>query len=136
VSDKDANWKYAEDAIVESEAIASARRLSVELGIDAVSPSIGAQSALIAAAARATSIIEIGTGTGVSGLWLLDGAPEAMLTSIDSEAVHQQHARAQFHEAGISPNRLRLIPGRALEVLPRMNENSYDIVFVDGDPLR
>ena len=51
MSDKDANWKYAEDAIVESEAIASARRLSVELGIDAVSPSIGAQSALVAAAA-------------------------------------------------------------------------------------
>jgi predicted O-methyltransferase YrrM len=136
VSDKDANWKYAEDAVVEPEAIASARRLAVELGIDAIAPSIGAQSALVAAAARATSIIEIGTGTGVSGLWLLDGAPEAMLTSIDSEAVHQQHARAQFHEAGISPNRLRLIPGRALEVLPRMNENSYDIVFVDGDPLQ
>ncbi|PPH10176.1 O-methyltransferase [Rathayibacter sp. AY1H3] len=136
MADKDANLKYAEDAVVESEAIASARRLSVELGIDAVSPSIGAQAALVAAAARATSIIEIGTGTGVSGLWLLDGAPEAMLTSIDSEAVHQQHARAQFHEAGISPNRLRLIPGRALEVLPRMNENSYDIVFVDGDPLQ
>lgn len=58
----------------------------------------------------------------MSGLWLLDGAPEAMLTSIDSEAVHQQHARAQFHEAGISPNRLRLIPGRALEVLPDERE--------------
>lgn len=136
MSDKDANWKYAEDTVVESDAIASARQLAIELGIEAISPSVGAQSALVAAAARATSIIEIGTGTGVSGLWLLNGAPDAMLTSIDSEAVHQQHARAHFHEAGIAANRLRLIPGRALEVLPRMNENSYDIVFVDADPVQ
>jgi len=29
---------------------------------------------------------------------------------------------------------VRLIAGRALDVLPRMNESSYDLVLVDADP--
>ncbi|WP_120337632.1 O-methyltransferase [Cryobacterium soli] len=134
MSDKDLNWKFADDSVVESDALARARQQSLELGIDAIAPSVGAQSAVVAAATGARSILEVGTGAGVSGIWLLTGAPAATLTSIDIEVDHQQHAKANFHEAGIPGNRVRLITGRAAEVLPRMNENSYDIVFVDADP--
>jgi predicted O-methyltransferase YrrM len=134
VSDKDLNWKFSDDSVVESDAVARARQQSLELGIDAISPAVGAQSAVIAAATGARSILEVGTGAGVSGIWLLTCAPGATLTSIDTEVDHQQHARANFAEAGIPANRVRLITGRAADVLPRMNENSYDIVFVDADP--
>lgn len=131
---KELSWKFAEDFVVENPHIALARQHSLEQGVDAVSPAVGAQLAVIAAAARAQTIIEIGTGVGVSGLWLLTGAPRATLTSIDIELDYQQAARRAFTEAGIAANRVRLITGRAAEVLPRMNESSYDIVFVDGDP--
>ena len=134
MSDKDLNWKFSDDSVVESDAVARARQQSLELGIDAISPAVGAQSAVIAAATGARSILEVGTGAGVSGIWLLTGAPGATLTSIDTEVDHQQHAKASFAEAGIPANRVRLITGRAADVLPRMNENSYDIVFVDADP--
>ncbi|MCY7289947.1 MAG: class I SAM-dependent methyltransferase [Cryobacterium sp.] len=134
MSDKDLNWKFSDDSVVESDAVARARQQSLELGIDAISPALGAQAAVIAAATGARSILEVGTGAGVSGIWLLTGAPGATLTSIDTEVDHQQHARANFAEAGIPANRVRLITGRAADVLPRMNENSYDIVFVDADP--
>ena len=134
MSDKDSNWKFADDVIVESDVIARARQQSLELGIEPIAPSIGAQAAIVVAATAAESIVEIGTGVGVSGLWLLTGGTDAQLTSIDAEVDHQQHARGFFTEAGIASNRVRLITGRALEVLPRMNENSYDIVFVDADP--
>ncbi|MFC6355024.1 O-methyltransferase [Luethyella okanaganae] len=134
MSDNDLNWKYADDVVVEAEAVAKARQQSLELGVDAVSPAVGAQTAVVAATTGAGAIVEIGTGVGVSGMWLLTGAPDATLTSIDTELEHQQHARTNFVEAGIAANRVRLITGRALDVLPRMNENSYDIVFVDADP--
>lgn len=134
VSDKDSNWRFADDVIVESEVILRARQQSLELGVDPIAASTGAQAAVVVAATAAENIIEIGTGAGVSGLWLLSGAAEAQLTSIDVEVDHQQHARAFFTEAGIASNRVRLITGRALDVLPRMNENSYDIVFIDADP--
>ena len=134
MSDKESNWKYTEDFVVEPDHILAARQHSLELGIEAVTPAVGSQAAVLAAASRASSIIEIGTGVGVSGLWLLSGAPRATLTSIDSELDHQQNARTAFTDAGIAANRVRLITGRARDVLPRMNEASYDIVFVDADP--
>ena len=130
----DSNWKFAEDFIVERAEIAAARQHSIELGIDPVSPATGAQLAVITAATAAANIIEIGTGVGVSGLWLLAGAPEATLTSIDFELDYQQSAKKAFTDAGIPANRVRLIAGRATDVLPRMNEQSYDVVLVDADP--
>jgi predicted O-methyltransferase YrrM len=133
VAEKELNWKFAEEFVVEPEAIAEARKQSLEVGIEPVSPATGAQLAVIAAAAGATSIIEIGTGAGVSGLWMLLGAPDAVLTSIDSEVDHQLLARTAFTSAGVPANRARLIAGRALDVLPRMNEASYDIVLIDAD---
>ncbi len=134
MSDKVLNWKFSDDSVVETDAVAKARQQSLELGIDAIAPSVGAQAAVLAAATGATNILEVGTGAGVSGIWLLTGAPGATLTSIDTEVDHQLHAKANFTEAGIAANRVRLITGRAAEVLPRMNESSYDIVFIDADP--
>jgi predicted O-methyltransferase YrrM len=134
MADKEMSWRFAEEFVVEPEAIATARRDSMELGIEAVTPAMGAQLALLAAAGTTHSIVEIGTGAGVSGLWLLRGAPNAVLTSIDVEYEHQQVARTAFAEADVPANRIRLITGTALEVLPRMNDGAYDLVFVDADP--
>ena len=134
MSDKDLSWKFAEEFVTERPDIAAMRRHSVELGVEPVSPSVGAQLAIIAAASAASNIIEIGTGLGVSGLWLLTGAPDAVLTTIDLELDYHVHARKAFADAGIAGGHIRLIGGRAAEVLPRMNEASYDIVFIDADP--
>ncbi|RUQ99248.1 O-methyltransferase [Labedella endophytica] len=132
-SEHAANWKYADDVVVESDPVTRARAHSIEVGIEPVSPAVGAQLALLVAATGARNIMEIGTGSGVSGLWMLAGGSRSVLTSIDSEVEHQAAAREHFHDAGIPSNRFRLIAGRALDVLPRMNENSYDLVLVDAD---
>ncbi len=132
--DKLLSGKFAEELIVERADIALMRQHSLEVGIDPITPAMGAQIAVLAAATRPTNIIEIGTGLGVSGLWLLTGAPEAVLTTIDAELDYQTVARKGFTDAGIPTNRVRLIGGRAEDVLPRMNESSYDLVFIDGDP--
>lgn len=130
----DLSWKYAEEFVDETPAIRVARAHSLELGVDPVSPAVGAQLAVLAAASSVHSILEIGTGAGVSGLWLLTGAPDAILTSIDVEYDHQQAARTAFADADVPANRIRLITGNAIEVLPRMNDGAYDLVLVDADP--
>jgi predicted O-methyltransferase YrrM len=134
MSDNDINWKFANDVVVESDVIARARQHSLELGVTPIAPAIGAQASVIVAATGASKLIEIGTGLGVSGLWLLRGATDAELTSIDTEVDHQQNARQFFLESGRPHAKLRLIAGRALDVLPRMNENAYDVVLIDADP--
>ncbi|HCS62063.1 MAG TPA: methyltransferase [Microbacterium sp.] len=134
MSEHDANARYIREAIIEPAAIARARAHAVELGAAPVSAAIGAQLAVFSAATNAKSIVEIGTGAGVSGLWLMRGAPQAILTSIDNEPEHLVAARRSFSEAKIPSTKARFITGRASDVLPRMNEASYDIVLVDADP--
>jgi predicted O-methyltransferase YrrM len=83
---------------------------------------------------EARAVVEIGTGTGVSGLWMLRGMrSDGVLTSVDIEAEHQRLAKETFTEAGVPAQRARLIPGSALEVLPRLTDGHYDLVFCDGD---
>ena len=132
--DKLLSGKFAEEFTVERADIALMRQHSLEIGIEPITPAMGAQLAVLAAATNPANIIEVGTGLGVSGLWLLSGTPEAVLTTIDSELDYQTVARKGFTDAGVAANRIRLIGGRAEDVLPRMNERSYDLVFIDADP--
>jgi predicted O-methyltransferase YrrM len=105
-----------------------------ELGIAAVEAQTGAILRLLAATARAKTVVEIGTGTGVSGLWLLGGMRrDGVLTSIDVEPELQKLARQAFAAAGFAPSRFRLISGQAHDVLPRLADGAYDVVFVDGE---
>ena len=94
----------------------------------------GAALRFLASVLEARAVVEIGTGTGVSGLWLMRGMrPEGVLTSVDTQAEHQRHAKEGFTEAGFAPQRFRLIPGAALDVIPRLTDGHYDLVFCDGD---
>ncbi len=120
--------------MVEDEILTHARDRSNEVGVTPVGSGAGAALRFLAAVLNAKAVVEVGTGTGVSGLWLLRGmAPDGILTSVDTEAEHQRLAKQTFAEAGIAANRTRLIAGAALEVLPRMTDAHYDIVFCDGD---
>jgi predicted O-methyltransferase YrrM len=106
---------------------------AAELGVVAVGPGAGAALRLLASATRAKSVVEIGTGTGVSGLWLLRGMrSDSVLTSIDVEPEHQAMAKQSFAAAGFANGRSRLIVGNSRDVLPRLADDSYDLVFVDS----
>jgi predicted O-methyltransferase YrrM len=104
-----------------------------ERGVSAVRPGAGAALRLLASTTRAKSVVEIGTGTGVSGLWLLRGMrPDSVLTSIDVEPEHQAMAKQSFAAAGFASSRTRLIAGNSRDVLPRLADGAYDLVFVDS----
>ncbi|ROR92425.1 O-methyltransferase [Nocardioides aurantiacus] len=118
----------------EDEVVAGARARAEEVGVTAIGQGVGAALGLLASLLEARSVVEIGTGTGVSGLWLLRGMrPDGVLTTVDTEAEHQRLAKQGFTEAGIASQRVRLIPGAALDVLPRLTDGHYDLVFCDGD---
>jgi len=124
---------YAEFFVSESDAVLSARARAADLGCAPTGSGTAAALTFLATAVSARSVVEIGTGTGVSGLHLLAGmAPDGILTTIDVEAEYQRSAKKAFAEAGIGPTRTRLINGRALDVLPRLTDGAYDLVLVDG----
>ncbi|WP_433219252.1 O-methyltransferase [Microtetraspora malaysiensis] len=128
-----ASLAYAEEFVLEDEILRSARRRSIEVGAPPILPGCGAALCFLATAINARSVVEVGTGCGVSGLWLLRGMrPDGTLTSVDAEPEHQRLARKTFAEAGFSGSKIRLIGGRALDVLPRLADGGYDLVFCDA----
>jgi predicted O-methyltransferase YrrM len=99
-----------------------------------VPPSAGAVLRFLATAITARAVVEIGTGCGSSGIWLLRGMrPGGVLTSVDTEPEYHRLARKTFTQAGFAANQARLIIGRALDVLPRLSDGAYDLVFCDAD---
>jgi predicted O-methyltransferase YrrM len=126
---------YIDDFLPEDDALITARRNAAEIGGAApVGPLTGGTLRFLAAAIGARSVVEIGTGCGSSGIWLLRGMRQGgVLTTVDVEPEHQRLARAGYLAAGFPPARYRLIGGLALEVLPRLADGAYDMVFCDAD---
>lgn len=125
--------EYLESFVTEDGLLAAARERGEELGCTPIGPAGGAALRFLASALAARAVVEVGTGAGTSGLWLLRGmTPDGVLTSIDVEPEHQRAARQTFTEAGFPPSRYRLIMGQALDVLPRLTDGGYDLVFVDA----
>lgn len=125
----------ADAYLAEDDVLTRARQLGHSAGADPVTAAAGATLTVLAAAVSARAVVEIGTGTGVSGLYLLRGmASDWTLTSIDVDPELQRAARSSFLAAGAGPSRLRLINGMALEVLPRLTDGGYDLVLADAVP--
>ena len=77
------------------------------------------------------SVLELGTGTGVSTCWLLDGMDtQAKLVSVDIDGVVQQIAQQYL---GSDP-RVTFYEGDALNFLKGLNDESVDLLFADAWP--
>ncbi|HEY3711202.1 MAG TPA: O-methyltransferase [Amycolatopsis sp.] len=125
--------EYVDGYLPDDDVLAAARARAADLGCSSLASGAGATLRFLAATVGARAVVEVGTGTGVSGLHLLRGmAADGILTSIDLEPEYQRAARKAFLEAGYPPGRTRLIVGRALDVLPRLTSGGYDLVFIDA----
>jgi predicted O-methyltransferase YrrM len=126
-----ASWSYAENYVAEDDVLAAARARADEVGVVAIGSGGGAALRFLASVLEARAVVEVGTGTGVSGLWLLRGMRgDGVLTTVDIETEHQRLARETFNDAGIPTQRARTIAGAALDVLPRLTDGHYDLVFL------
>jgi predicted O-methyltransferase YrrM len=134
--DSDHSTAMADAFLAEDEVLSAARQRAAQIGLSVPAPSVGAALRFLAALLDARSVVEVGTGTGVTGIWLLRGMrADGVLTSVDPEPEYQRLARTAYTEAGVPANRARLIAGRALEVLPRLTDGGYDLMSVSADPL-
>src|SRR5260370_21266909 len=124
-----------DDFVSEDEPLLTARSNAERMGgAVPVSALTGAALRFLAAAIGARAVVEIGTGYGTSGIWLLRGMrPGSVLTSVDSEPGQLALAKAVFAAAGFPSSRYRLITGRALEVPPRLADGASDLGFCDAD---
>src|SRR6201995_1376308 len=93
---------HAEGSISEDTVLLAARERAADIGAGAVTPAVGALLSLLAKLSGGKAVVEVGTGAGVSSLWLLSGMREdGVLTTIDIEPEHLRLAKQALTDAGI-----------------------------------
>lgn len=104
--------------------------LATEEGIPISDPEVGRLLTLLARFRGAERILEIGTAIGYGVLCLARGSAAARITSIDPDEDRLEQAR-EFLRRGEVEDRVELIAGEALEVLPDL-AGPWDLVYLDA----
>jgi predicted O-methyltransferase YrrM len=122
---------FAENFAHEDYFMQLARANGEEVGAADPTPGVGNFLKFAVQITKAKSVVEIGTGSGVGGLWLLSGmTSDGVLTTIDSEREHSKIARNIFEEADIAPTRYRIITGKLIEVVGKLADSSYELIII------
>ncbi len=79
--------------------------------------------------ARAKRVLELGTATGYSGIWLLRGTGDGTLTTFEMDHKRAERARANFAEAGFG-ERAEVLEENAVSGLEKIDAR-FDACFID-----
>jgi predicted O-methyltransferase YrrM len=107
-------------------------RAGQEQDLPLIDAEVGALLRILAIAAGATRILEIGTAIGYSGIWLAGALPpDGVLLTMEMSAERAHEARENFARAGIA-DRANVIVGDAQRMLAKV-AGPFDVIFQDGD---
>jgi predicted O-methyltransferase YrrM len=84
---------------------------------------------LLVKIARAKRILELGTATGYSGIWLLRGTDGGTLTTYEMDHERAVRARKNFEEAGFGERAL-VLEENAVDGVARLDQR-FDVCFID-----
>jgi len=116
----------------------SLEKHAVKNKVPIIGPVVGNFLLLLASIVNAKNILEIGTATGYSGIWLGRVAKKngGKLTTIESDPARVKISSKSFRDAGLTDS-VEIVTGDAREEVPRIARHSpgkFDLVFIDvGD---
>src|SRR5947209_3846123 len=119
----------------EDELLVSLREEADRTGLPPISVSAdeGRLLQVLLASIGARRVLEVGTLGGYSAIWMARAQPaDGELVSIEIEPRHAEFARRYIERAGLS-DRVEIRVGRALDVLPSLDGEQFDAVFIDAD---
>lgn len=134
---KEKSYEYIENLIgAENEIKQKARTHADGLGLGRISlsPVEAVSLQFFAESIQARKLVEIGTLTGLSALYLLEGlAPEARLWTLEKSPEHAALA-ADVLQKYIEQKRCHILVGDAQQTLQGLStEGPFDMVFIDGN---
>ena len=126
---------FADGFIAENINQQAARARGVEIGTYDSTPGSGAFLKYLAELISAQAIVEVGTGSGVGTLWLIEGMIDSgVITTIDDEIQHSQIAKEAMLDADIHATKYRLITNSPLDVMRKLADRAYDLVVLRSNP--
>ncbi|MCK8825093.1 O-methyltransferase [Fuchsiella alkaliacetigena] len=97
--------------------------------IPIIDTEVGEFLSLLIAIQRPQKILELGTGTGYSTLWLAKDN-QAQIVTIELKEREAKVARKNFAELGLE-NRVELLVGDAVQIMADLQQE-FDLVFIDA----
>jgi predicted O-methyltransferase YrrM len=100
-------------------------------GLPLIDPEVGALLRVLALAAGAARMLEIGTAIGYSGIWLAGALPPGgSLITMEMNEERAREARTNFERAGVA-DRVTVIVGDASLKIAKVS-GPFDLIFQDG----
>jgi caffeoyl-CoA O-methyltransferase len=98
-----------------------------------ISPDAGRFLQVLLRAVRARRVLEVGTLGGYSAIWMARALPpDGRVVSIERDARYVAFAERYIERAGLAAN-IGVRHGRALDVLPSLDGEEFDVAFLDAD---
>src|SRR5207344_3254604 len=119
----------------EDELLATLREEADRTGLPpiAISSDEGRLLQVLLTAIGARRVLEVGTLGGYSAICMARALPPgSRLLTIEIEPKHADFARRYIERAGLT-DRIEVKVGRALEVLPSLDGERFDAMFLDAD---
>ena len=95
-------------------------------------PEVGAFLRLLVQEMKPRRVLELGTFTGYSTIWMASALPEGgRIDTLEINDELEDLIREAFRRAGVA-DRVRLVIGDALDILPIIGE-TYDLAYIDAN---
>ena len=127
--------KYAQNLFkIRNEIIQDIKNESLDENVPIITDEVLNYMIFTARNIKARNILEIGTATGYSGLFLAQLANEnsGFLTTMEIDEIRYGKAVENFKKLGLFEKN-KMIFGDALEEIPKLDKNvKYDFIFIDA----
>ena len=127
--------KYAQNLFkIRNEIIQDIKNESLDENVPIITDEVLNYMIFTARNIKAENILEIGTATGYSGLFLAQIANEngGFLTTMEIDEIRYEKAVENFKKLGLFEKN-KMIFGDALEEIPKLDKNvKYDFIFIDA----
>jgi len=98
-----------------------------------ISPDEGRLLQVLLRAIGARRVLEVGTLGGYSAIWIARALPpDGTLLTLEIDPSHAEFARRHIARGGIG-DRVEVRVGRALDLLPALDGERFDAIFLDAD---
>lgn len=120
-------------AAIEDGVLASIKGACRKQDLPSITPEAGKFIHVLMKLIEAEHVLEIGTCLGYSGVWIARALPEnGTLQTIEVDDDRADEAEDWFEKAGVD-DRVELLRGKAMAILPTLPTKRYDAIFIDAD---
>ena len=127
--------KYTQNLFkIKNEIVQEIKKESLEQNVPIITDEVLKYMIFTARNIKARNILEIGTATGYSGLFLAQIANEndGFLTTMEIDEIRYRKAAENFKKLGLFEKN-KMIFGDALKEIPKLDKNmKYDFIFIDA----